>query len=281
MTIALMILVNTPGSWSFVYTPLNHASWHGCTLTDLVFPFFLFVMGAAMSYSFRRYKFSNLQSSGIIIGNILSTNKRTPALFSLRRLRDFFKLKSNYKLTPAITKKILRRVGLIFLIGLTLNSFPFQIELSNIRIMGVLQRIAITYGIASFLCFWLNNTRLYLISGLILICYWIRLAAFGNDSSYTLEGNLVRFIDLAILGENKMWHRGIIAFDPEGLLSTFPAVVSVLFGYLTGSFLQTQPKLRHAVYKIAIAGLSAIITGMLWGLIFPINKYLWTSSFVL
>ncbi len=290
MTIALMILVNTPGSWSFVYVPLMHASWHGCTLTDLVFPFFLFVMGAAMSYSFRRFDHFNLQSSSAFAGKDCpegrnpgsSRNKKTaPVITFLRCIGIFLKIKWDYKPAPAITKKILKRVSLIFLTGLLLNYFPFQADLTNLRIMGVLQRIAITYGIAAFLCLWLNRTKLFFISWLILICYWILLAAFGNGSPYSLEDNLVRFIDLAIIGESNMWHRGIIAFDPEGLLSTLPAVVTVLSGYLTGSYIQAQPNLKQAVHKLTLAGIAAIITGLAWGLIFPVNKYLWTSSFVL
>ncbi|MEN6623342.1 MAG: DUF5009 domain-containing protein, partial [Smithella sp.] len=259
------------------------ASWHGCTLTDLVFPFFLFVMGAAMSYSFRKFDYAKSQSSGVIDGPVDNTKNKKSTLQSIPagRCTAILNLEWNYKPTPDITKKILKRVGLIFLIGLTLNFFPFQIELSNIRIMGVLQRIAITYGFAAFFCLWLNRTQLFIVSGSILIFYWIGIAAFGNGSPFTLEGNLVRFIDLAIFGENNMWHRGIIAFDPEGLLSTFPAVVSVLFGYLTGKFIQDQSNLKLAVYKITLAGLAAVIVGQLWGTIFPINKYLWTSSFVL
>jgi predicted acyltransferase len=286
-----MILVNTPGSWSFVYVPLMHAKWHGCTLTDLVFPFFLFVMGAAMSFSVRKFDYPNSQSSGPFIGEACLNESREHGFTKCKisksatshseRVGNILNFKWNYKPTPEITIKILKRVLLIFLIGLALNYFPFQIELTNIRIMGVLQRIAITYGIASFLCLWLNKTKLFFISGLILICYWVLLAVFGSGSPYSLEGNLVRMIDLAVIGESNMSRKGIIAFDPEGLLSTLPAVVTVLLGYLTGYFLQNQHNMKRAVYQITIAGVAAVIIGMVWGLIFPINKYLWTSSFVL
>lgn len=242
MTIALMILVNTPGSWSYVYAPLEHAHWHGCTPTDLVFPFFLFVMGVAMPYSFRQF---------------------------------------DYKLSPAVGVKIMKRVLLIFLIGLALNFFPFKTGLSDLRILGVLQRIAVTYGIAAFLCLCLNRIKLILLSGLLLVGYWLLLSGFSSGEPYSLEGNLVRSVDLAVLGAGHMWHGKIIAFDPEGLLSTLPAVVTVLTGYLTGLYIQSHPDLRQAVYKTTLAGAAAVVTGWAWGVVFPINKSLWTSSYVL
>lgn len=242
MTIALMILVNTPGSWSYVYAPLEHASWHGCTPTDLVFPFFLFVMGVAMPYSLRHF---------------------------------------DHKLSSAVGVKILKRVLLIFLIGLALNFFPFKTGLSDLRIFGVLQRIAITYGIAAILCLCLNRIKLILLSGMLLIGYWLLLLGFSIGEPYSLEGNLVRFVDLAVIGAGHMWHGKVIAFDPEGLLSTLPAVVTVLIGYLAGHYIQFQADLRQAVYKTTLAGIVAVVAGWVWGVVFPINKSLWTSSYVL
>ncbi len=122
-----MILVNMPGSWSYVYAPLKHAQWHGCTPTDLIFPFFLFIVGAAMHYSFKKF---------------------------------------NNTVSPAIAAKILKRVLLIFLIGLALNAFPLKTAFADLRILGVLQRIAIAYGIAAFLCLWFTPKKL-----IILICF--------------------------------------------------------------------------------------------------------------
>ncbi len=237
-----MILVNTPGSWSFVYKPLKHAQWHGCTPTDLIFPFFLFIVGAAMRYSF---------------------------------------IKFNDTASYAIAGKILKRVLLIFLIGLALNAFPFKIDISNLRILGVLQRIAIAYGIASLLCLRFNPKELMAISGIILTGYWLLLAGFGQGNPYAVETNLVRVIDINLFGENHLWHGKGIAFDPEGLLSTLPAVATVISGYLTGYLLQTKSNLKSAVYIIFFSGVCSVLTGSAWGIIFPINKYLWTSSYVL
>jgi predicted acyltransferase len=241
-TIALMILVNTPGSWSCVFEPLRHADWHGCTPADLVFPFFLFITGVAMRYSFKRY---------------------------------------DDRLSRNIIMKILKRVALIFLIGLALNFFPFQIGLDDLRIMGVLQRIAIVYGIAAFICMGSGRLKLFCISFLVLIAYWLVLTVFGHGNPYSLESNVVRYVDLAVLGENHMWHGKIVPFEPEGIMSTLPAVVSVLFGYLAGSYVQSQTDLVKVAYKMLFTGIAAVVAGMAWGQVFPINKYLWSSSYVL
>jgi predicted acyltransferase len=242
ITIAAMIIVNIPGSWSYVYAPLRHAKWHGCTPTDLIFPFFLFIVGAAMSYSFRKY---------------------------------------DHKISLMALRKILKRSVLIFLIGLALSAFPFKIEISNLRILGVLQRIGIAYGIAAVLYLCFSQTKLILASGIILIGYWLLLLGFGQGDPYAAETNLVRIIDLKIIGESHLW-RGIgIPFDPEGLLSTLPSVVTVIFGALTGKLIQTASNLKVAIYKMLLMGVAAILFGKIWGIIFPINKYLWTSSYVL
>ncbi len=237
-----MIIVNMPGSWSYVYAPLRHAKWHGCTPTDLVFPFFLFAVGVAMTYSFRKF---------------------------------------DHRLSPAVLKKIARRAALIFLVGLFLNAFPFHRPFSELRILGVLQRIAIAYGIAALLYLVLNRTRLIVVSAAILIGYWLLLLGFGRGDPYGLETNLVRVIDLKILGQNHVWGGFGIPFDPEGLLSTLPAVVTATLGALTGRLIQSAPRLRSAVLKMIVLGGLAIIAGQLWGLVFPINKALWTSSYVL
>jgi len=231
-----------PGSWSYVYAPLRHAKWHGCTLTDLVFPFFLFAVGAAMSYSFR--KFEN-------------------------------------KITPFAVKKILIRAALIFLIGLALNIFPFKTPLSNLRILGVLQRIGIAYGIAALLYLCLNQTKLIIISVIILAGYWLLMLGFGRGDPYAVETNLVRIIDLKIIGENHLWKGLGMPFDPEGLLSTLPSVVTVISGALIGRLIQSSVNLKSAVYKMLLIAASAILLGKIWDIFFPINKYIWTSSYVL
>lgn len=242
-TIAGMILVNTPGSWSYVYAPLRHAAWHGATPTDLIFPFFLFVVGTAMWFSFARYQ---------------------------------------HTLSPELTKKILRRVGLIFLVGLFLHAFPFSGDLlSNLRIMGVLQRIALAYGLAAFLVLLLDQRKLLLASAGILLGYWALLRVFGGVDPYALETNVVGEVDRALFGERHVWDGFGIPFDPEGLLSTFPAVVTVVMGFIAGKWITTFERREDAVLRMLLAGTLLILGGLAWGMAFPINKPLWTSSYVL
>lgn len=244
LTIALMIVVNNPGSWESIYAPLEHADWHGCTPTDLVFPFFMFIVGVALWFSFSRY---------------------------------------NQQLTPALTKKILRRTALIFLVGLALNAFPFfNKNWSELRILGVLPRIGLAYGMAAFLCVLLAKETLALAGGLILSVYWTAIYFGGGADPYGLETNLVRHIDLLVLGAGHLWKGKGIPFDPEGLFSTLPAVVTIIMGYLTGSLITARKSEPYRlIYDLLLYGVLAGTAGVIWGLAFPINKSLWTSSFVL
>lgn len=242
MTIAFMITVNNPGSWRYIYAPLRHASWHGCTPTDLVFPFFLFVVGVSMFFSFSKYQ------------NTLNAET---------------------------LKKVGRRTLLIFAIGLFLNSFPqWSHDFGELRIMGVLQRIALAYGIGSLIV--LSAPRKYIpfIGGGILLAYWGILAYLGGADPYSLEGNVAISFDTAILGEQHMYKGFGIPFDPEGLLSTIPAIVTVLFGYMAGVIIKNTERLK-VPRSLAIYGLLAAVAGHLWGFVFPVNKALWSSSYVL
>ncbi len=242
MTIVAMITVNNPGSWSHIYAPLRHAKWNGCTPTDLVFPFFLFVVGVSMFFSFSKY------------GNTLNKD-------SLIRL----------------TKRTL----LIFAIGLFLNSFPqWAKDFSRLRIMGVLQRIAVVYGIASLIVLSVKKERLPWIAAGILVLYWGILYHFGGDNPFSLKENATIPFDRSILGEKHLYHGYGIPFDPEGLLSTIPAIVTALFGYLTGALIKTTEKQKIPRHLLT-SGICGIIVGLIWGLFFPINKSLWSSSYVL
>ena len=244
MDIALMIVVNSPGSWSTTYSPLLHASWHGFTLTDLVFPTFLFVVGNAMSFSMRKYE--NLGHG------------------------PFF-------------KKVLKRSALIFLLGFLMYWYPFFEDgalrpISQTRIFGVLQRIALCYLMASVILRFVR-LRAALWWGLaILVAYHIVLLVFGD---LTLEGNAVLKLDRWLIGPDHMYHGEGIAFDPEGLLSTFPAVVNVIIGYWAGSFIQRKGQNHGTVAKLMMAGFALTVAALAWDLLLPINKKLWTSSFVL
>lgn len=242
MTIAAMILVNTPGSWSHIYPPLRHAAWHGCTPTDLVFPFFLFIVGASMWFSFSKFQG---QVTGAVIG------------------------------------KVLKRTAIIFLIGLGLNAFPFIRDYGDLRILGVLQRIALAYGATAFLCLYLKQRALAVVSVVLLLGYWAGLYFGGGANPYGLETNLVRAVDLWVLGADHVWQGTGVPFDPEGLLSTIPSVVTTLAGYATGALVGRGAHPAETTRKLVLYGVGALGLGWLWGFVFPINKALWTSSYVL
>ena len=251
MTIALMITVNNPGSWANVYAPLLHAKWHGCTLTDLVFPFFLFIVGASMRFAFVKW--------------------------------HYFPSKKFYK-------HIFWRSFSIFMAGILLNAYPFirqDWDWSTLRIMGVLQRIALAYGISAIIIIQYDFKKLIQITTGILIFYWFFLWLGAMNNPYSLIENFARKVDLLILGDTHLYHGfkdtagNKIAFDPEGILSTFPSIGTVIIGYLMGGMLHTTKNYSDCIKRMAIFGISLVIIGKIWGLFFPINKALWTSSYVL
>lgn len=242
-TLAMMILVNTPGDWGAVYAPLLHADWHGVTITDFVFPFFLFIIGSALFFSSR-------------------SNQLQPA--------------------PQKAWKIIKRAALLFLIGLFLHAFPFQDSLSDLRVLGVLQRIALAYGITAFIV-WLPTQARLTLGLLLLASYWMIYLITG--SPYDVEHNIVRQVDLALLGGEHLWQGKGLAFDPEGLLSTLPATVNVLAGFeatrlLVGSGANSSNPARRQLHLVGFA-LVSIAVAFVWHSWHPINKSLWTGSFVL
>ena len=242
MTVALMILVNNPGSWAHIYAPLEHAAWQGCTPTDLVFPFFLFVVGASMFFSFSKYS-NQLDRKSLL--------------------------------------KIGKRTLLIFAIGLFLNSFPqWSTDFSKLRIMGVLQRIALAYGITALLVLSVNKKYLPYLGGVILLVYWGLVVFLGGPDPYSLQGNPASPVDTAILGADHLYKGFGIPFDPEGVFSTLPVLVTVLIGYLAGAVIKETPKSK-VPGKLALYGVFAVILGWLWGLYFPISKPIWSGSYVL
>lgn len=244
MTVAFMIIVNTPGTWSHVFAPLRHASWHGCTPTDLVFPSFLFIAGVAMFYSLKKYNFEF----------------SAPSLF-----------------------RILRRVALIFAAGLFLNIFPHFVDrdYNNLRIMGVLQRIALAYGLGAITILLVKRNYIWITTAIILLGYWALMYFLGGTDPYSLEGNLAVTVDKALIGENHLYKGFGLPFDPEGLLSTIPAVGTVLLGFMAGTIIGSFGNSWKTVGWLALAGALLTGAGLLWGEFFPINKPLWTSSYVL
>ena len=241
LTIALMILVNTPGSWSFIYAPLKHAAWHGCTPTDLVFPFFLFIVGMSVYFSFKKYDTS---------------------------------------LSKATASKIIKRTLIIFLIGLALNLYPY-FNFEKVRIMGVLQRIALAYGAGAMLCLAFKRQKLLIILAGILLGYWALLYFGAASDPYSLEENVVRKFDLFLFGEHHIYKGFGIPFDPEGLLSSIPAIGTVIIGYLIGQVIDIETSIKLKMKKLIIYGIIMVVLGGVWALAFPINKPLWTSSYVL
>ncbi|MEB3283165.1 MAG: heparan-alpha-glucosaminide N-acetyltransferase domain-containing protein [Lyngbya sp.] len=250
IAITSMILVNNPGSWNHVYRLLKHAEWHGYTPTDLIFPGFLFIVGVAMAFSLAKY---------------LSKNRN-----------------DEDNITSKIYLKILRRCAILFLLGLLLNGYP-NYDLANIRIMGVLQRISLAYGLSAIAILHRSRKQIAGLCVIILLGYAIAMQLIPvpgyGVGNLTPEGNLAAYFDRLILGENHLLGGG--KYDPEGLLSTLPAIVTVLIGYLTGDWLKKQSVKSRTSINLAIIGLCNIIIGHFWGVIFPINKPLWTSSFVL
>lgn len=239
VTVAAMILVNTPGSWEYVYAPLSHATWHGCTPTDLIFPFFLFIVGSAMYFS---------------LGNVQPSQ--------------------------ALIFKIARRSLTILGLGLAMHLYASG-AFDTLRIMGVLQRIGIVYGIAACIVLYSNQLVNWLIIGLIGLLYWAGLILFGSETPFAIEGNIVRSVDMVLLGQSHMWNINGIAFDPEGLLSTIPSVINVLLGFEATRILKQNAQLSRGALALTLLGGGLTLFGWLWGYLLPINKSLWSSSYAI
>lgn len=253
ITIAAMILVNMAGVADDVYPPLTHADWHGCTPTDLVFPFFLFIVGVAMTFSLSKYTEGN-------------------------------------KPTSTVYWRILRRAAILFTLGLLLNGFWNQglwtFDLSSIRILGVLQRISITYLLASLIVLNLPRKGQWILAAVLLIGYWLTMMYLPvpeyGTGVLTREGNFGAYIDRMIIPKAHLYKGDGFNFmgDPEGLFSTIPAIVSVLAGYFTGQWIRSQPVQSRTSIGLGLFGVGCLIIGWAWGWTFPINKKLWTSSYV-
>lgn len=252
LTVAAMVLVNNPGTWSAVYGPLQHAEWHGWTPTDMVFPFFLFVVGVSIP---------------LALGPALERGASGPPV------------------------RVLRRAAVIFALGLLLHALPF-FPLATLRIPGVLQRIAVCYLLAALLVGATRGARGWRVqavtAGALLVGYWLlmtKVAAPGQEAGdLSPDGNLAGYVDRLVLGSRHIWQATRV-YDPEGILSTLPATATTLLGVLAGHWLRAGQVAGRAgaqiVGGLAVGGVAAAALGWLWGLSFPVNKPLWTSSYAL
>ena len=258
ITIAGMIMVNNPGSWSSIYTPLGHARWHGLTPTDLVFPFFMFIMGVSTFMSLRKY---------------------------------------NFKPSKESVWKIVKRTIIIFLIGLGLNWFgqlsrglgagesfvTAATHFDTIRILGVMQRLALAYGFAAIIGILFKSKQIIWVIATLLVGYFFILF-FGNGFEMS-EQNIISIIDRNLWGEAHMYKDwgpdGRIALDPEGLLSTLPSIAHVLIGFLFGKMIVDTKDNHKRVEKILIWGTMLAFAGLLLQYGCPINKKIWSPTFVL
>ena len=243
MTVAAMILVNNPGSWAYVYPPLEHAEWNGWTPTDLIFPFFLFIVGVSLVVAFTRR-----EAAG-------ATGR-------------------------SLARKALVRGALIVLIGLLLNGFPHY-QLATIRIPGVLQRIGVVYALTAFIFLGFGPARRRRIAVLLLVGYWALLTFVpvpgGVAGDLSQAGNLGAWLDRLLLGG----HLWTPEFDPEGILSTLPAVATCLLGTFAGERLLGEATPGERATGLLLTGAALLAAGVTWNAWFPINKSLWTSSYVL
>ncbi len=258
ITIAGMLLVNNPGSWGSIYAPLRHAEWHGLTPTDLVFPFFMFIMGVSTWFSLKKY---------------------------------------NFEFSAASLRKVLRRTVVIFAIGLGIAwlakvlygihgdrpIWDIMTDFSHIRVLGVMPRLALCYCAASILAMLLRRKALALTTGALLVLYSILLIA-GNGFEFSAD-NIICRIDHAVLGENHMYGDTVggqyLKFDPEGLLSTLPSIAHVLIGFLCGGLITGTTDNMRRTNSLFIVGAVLTFAGLLLSYGIPMNKKIWSPTFVL
>ena len=268
LTVAFMIIVNNPGSWSVMYPPLKHAAWDGCTPCDLVFPFFLFCVGTSMAFAFAKYS----------------------------------------SLTGEAAAKVFKRGILLYLVGLLLTAFPFypssmdpQLTFwenwvewaSGLRLLGVLPRIALCYMLACVLVLWLRKPMRLLgaVAALSALHVGLLVAFAGPEGAFSLQGNFARVVDLAVFGENHIYKGFGIPFDPEGLLGVLTGSCTVILGYLVGMMIRTSAKRYEqdanvqdspvgVCARLFSMSAGALILGLALSLAVPINKALWSVSYV-
>jgi predicted acyltransferase len=251
ITIAAMILVNNPGLWGSVYAPLCHASWHGLTPTDLIFPFFMFIMGTSMAYAFARF---------------------------------------DHHIDRPFLAKLLRRTIVLFVIGMAISLFGLlcngaEDPLGHIRILGVLQRLALAYFFGGLAVMSIKRTKtlLYTAAGILAAYAVVLFCGHGLELS---EQNIIGVVDRALFGADHIYREWLpdgsrIAFDPEGLISTLPGIAQVIFGYVCGTMLREKTNLPTRLMHLAVLGIALLFAGLLLSYGCPLNKKVWTPTFVL
>ncbi|MGE8379777.1 MAG: acyltransferase family protein [Sphingobacterium sp.] len=251
-TVAAMILVNNPGNYHHVYQQLEHSAWHGCTFTDLIFPFFLFAVGNSMA-------------------------------FSLKKMEEIP--------SAVFLKKISKRFLLLFLIGFLLNIFPFVewnsqhqlawLPMEKYRYFGVLQRIALCYFCSALLIYYLKDKGVVIASIFLLLFYWLICYIANPNDPYSLEGWFGTALDVKLFGASHLYHGEGKAFDPEDIWSAPAAISQTVFGYITGKYIIQRLAGKKELIRLFAWGLALIVAGYLWSFAFPINKKIWTSSYCL
>jgi predicted acyltransferase len=294
-TILMMTIVNNPGSWATVYPPLLHSDWNGCTPTDLVFPFFIFIMGVAVSFAMPTKNFDNTTFNKILI--------RSLRMFCLGMFFNFFgkiqlfgldgiplligriiiTISVGYALMGSFNAKVKTYLAIGIFVTFLCLAYSGIEAYQDVRLPGVLQRIGIVYFVISLLYLKTTLKTQIIVASTILLAYWaimtlIPVPGIGL-ANLDKETNLASWMDSIFL-KNHVW-AVTKTWDPEGILSTIPAIASGIIGLLIGQLLNRPLPKLEIVKKMGIAGIILIILGLLWSVTFPLNKSLWTSSFVL
>ena len=295
LTILLMTIVNNPGDWGNVYPPLLHAEWHGCTLTDLVFPFFVFIMGVAVPLAMPDKIYDETTFNKILVRSlrmlclgIFFNFFGKIQLFGLEGIplligRLAITIAVGYALMGNFSSKVKNILAFSILLIYLFLAYSGIEAYHDVRLPGVLQRIAIVYFVVSLL-YLKTSHKTQIITGVVLLLgYWglmtlIPVPGFGA-ANLEKGTNLAAWLDSVLLKGHM--YRGTVTWDPEGILSTIPSIVNAIIGLLIGQILMHEISKTQKATKMAIAGIALIIAGLLWNIIFPINKSIWTSSYVL
>ncbi|TPG42188.1 acyltransferase family protein [Flavobacterium pectinovorum] len=295
LTILLMTIVNNPGDWGHVYAPLLHSEWHGCTPTDLVFPFFIFIMGVAVPLAMPTKTWDDTTFNKILVRSlrmfclgIFFNYFAKIQLFGLDGIplligRLIITVAVGYALMGNFSSKVKNILAFSILFIYLFLAYSGIEAYQSVRLPGVLQRIGIVYFVVSLL-YLKTSKKTQIITGVILLLgYWAIMTLIPvpgiGEANLEKGTNLASWLDSVLLKGHM--YRETITWDPEGILSTFPSIVNGIIGLLIGQILQREITKTKKASKIAIAGVALIIAGLIWNIVFPINKSLWTSSYVL